>query len=204
MNMLNSYFIVVVYCKLNTLQLHTNTTLCRCEFSHNCQLVVTIYVFPLCPKLQRKSKSLLLMEGWKAISTWRYITSCKLVALELHSSCSCIVIIELHELPTWWWYLSNYLPVDSPEPSFGRIPKTTIKSWSCLIIKLCDHTFKHWKNLPKIAKSWASQRQSDSQHEHYLVASICFTQHCSHLVLWALQQPNFLTCNIIIPVPRIC
>jgi hypothetical protein len=38
-------------------------------------------------------------DGWQnVILTWYYHCSCKLVALELHNSCSYIVVIKLHEL----------------------------------------------------------------------------------------------------------
>ncbi len=38
------------------------------------------------------------MDWWKVTSTWHYHCNCKSVTLELHSSCSYIVGIELHEL----------------------------------------------------------------------------------------------------------
>jgi hypothetical protein len=55
------------------------------------------------------------MDGWmKSTSTWHYNNSCKLVALELHNSCSCIVAIELHELHTYIvQHIMNYIHYNS-------------------------------------------------------------------------------------------
>jgi hypothetical protein len=40
----------------------------------------------------------IMMDWWKVMLTWHYHYSCKLVALELHNSCSYIAITKLHKL----------------------------------------------------------------------------------------------------------
>jgi len=96
--------LVTIY-KLDTLKLYTSTTLCQCELSHNCKLVVTINVFFITPivasKLHGNQKNSSLMDGWKAMSTWCYNHSCKLVALGLHNSCSYTITTKLHKLHTY-------------------------------------------------------------------------------------------------------
>ncbi len=41
------------------------------------------------------------MHGWKTTSTWCFNNSCKLIALESHRGCSCIIAIGLHKLHTY-------------------------------------------------------------------------------------------------------
>ncbi len=62
-------------------------------------------MFPLCLELHKKMqwKSIkFIIDGWmKTMLTWCYNISCKLITLELHSSCLCTVAIELHKLHTY-------------------------------------------------------------------------------------------------------
>jgi hypothetical protein len=57
-------------------------------------------IFPknISPKNPQSATCQILMDWWKMTSTWHYYGNCKLVALELHNSCSYIVVIKLHEL----------------------------------------------------------------------------------------------------------
>jgi hypothetical protein len=48
------------------------------------------------PKNSHNVTCQILMDWWKLTSTWCYHCSCKLVALELHNSCSYIVVTKLH------------------------------------------------------------------------------------------------------------
>jgi hypothetical protein len=38
------------------------------------------------------------MDQWKVTLAWHYHSSCKLVALKLHNSCSYIIVTKLNEL----------------------------------------------------------------------------------------------------------
>jgi len=58
-------------------------------------------IFPKKKVSQKNPHSVIcqiLMDWWKVTSTWHYHCNCKSVTLELHSSCSYIIGIELHEL----------------------------------------------------------------------------------------------------------
>jgi hypothetical protein len=55
-----------------------------------------------------------LINQWKVTSTWRHHNSCKLVALKLHSSCSYIIVVELHKLHMYMVsYMVSCIPCNS-------------------------------------------------------------------------------------------
>ncbi len=55
---------MVAICKLGTLQVHASTTMCQCELSHSCQLIIVINVFPLHLKFQRVATKIKRVHDW--------------------------------------------------------------------------------------------------------------------------------------------
>jgi hypothetical protein len=68
------------------------------------------------PKISHNVTCQILMDWWKLTSTWCYHCSCKLIALELHNSCSYIVVTKLHELHMYIVsHMVNYICYNSCE-----------------------------------------------------------------------------------------
>jgi hypothetical protein len=93
----------------------------------------------------------------KSNSTWHYHCSCKLTALELYNSCSCIVGIELHELHMY----------------------TISHTMSCIHCNSCDlsngtHVYKNMLNcneLQMVIVTQKSNYKANCKSLHFFIVS---------------------------------